>query len=109
MGTYQKTENGHAYRDAKSRQPLRIEMLIVMHTQVTELNVSDGHGSLIHDFNLDSSGSADIYYKGQQYAGAWCGTDSHSPITLTTNDGQWPSRPRGLVRCAVTTWTWSRP
>ncbi|TMC08790.1 MAG: DUF3048 domain-containing protein [Chloroflexi bacterium] len=102
MGTYQKTENGHAYRDAKSRQPLRIEMLIVMHTQVTELNVSDGHGSLIHDFNLESTGSADIYYKGQHYAGAWSGADSHSPITFTTADGQALSLPPGLVWVDVT-------
>jgi len=102
MGTYQKTENGHAYRDAKSRLPLRIEMLIVMHTQVTELNVSDGHGSLIHDFNLDSTGSADIYYKGQRYAGAWSGADSHSPITFTTADGQALSLPPGLVWVDVT-------
>ena len=97
MGTYQKTENGHAYRDAKSRQPLRIEMLVVMHTRVTQLNVSDGHGSFIHDFDLDSTGSADIYYKGQRYAGAWSGADTHSPITFTTADGQALSVPPGLV------------
>ena len=101
MGTYQKTENGHAYRDAKSRQPLRIEMLIVMHTQVIQLNVSDGHGSYIHDFNLESTGSADIYYKGQRYAGAWSGADSHSPIAFTA-DGQPLSLPPGLVWVDVT-------
>ena len=73
-----------------------------MHTQVTELNVSDGHGSLIHDFNLESTGSADIYYKGQHYAGAWSGADSHSPITFTTADGQALSLPPGLVWVDVT-------
>ena len=103
MGTYQKAENGHAYRDAKSRQPLRIEMLIVMHTQVIQLNVSDGHGSFIHDFNLDTTGAADIYYKGQRFAGAWSGTDGHSPIAFTTADGQALSLPPGLVWVDVTT------
>lgn len=102
MGTYQKTENGHAYKDAKTRQPLRIEMLIVMHTQVTQLNISDGHGSYIHDFDLDGNGSADIYYKGQHYAGAWTGTDTHSPIAFTTADGQALSLPPGLVWVDVT-------
>ena len=102
MGTYQKTENGHAYRDAKSRQPLRIEMLIVMHTQVTQLNVSDGHGSYIHDYDLDGNGSADIYYKGQRYTGAWSGSDAHGPLAFTTADGQALSLPPGLVWVDVT-------
>ncbi|HEV2216036.1 MAG TPA: DUF3048 domain-containing protein [Candidatus Dormibacteraeota bacterium] len=103
MGTYQKTEDGHAYRDAKSRQPVRIEMLIVMHTQVTQLNISDGHGSYIHDFNLETTGAADVYYKGQRYAAVWNGTDVHSPITFQTADGQPLSLPPGLVWVDVTT------
>ncbi len=102
MGTYQKTESGHAYRDAKSRLPIRIEMLIVMHTQVTQLNVSDGHGSFIHDFNIESTGAADVYYKGQRYAGAWSGADIHAPVTFTTADGQALSLPPGLVWVDVT-------
>ncbi|HEV2036359.1 MAG TPA: DUF3048 domain-containing protein [Candidatus Dormibacteraeota bacterium] len=102
MGTYQKAEESHAYVDATSGQPLRIEMLIVLHTQETLLNVGDGHGAYIHDFNLDSSGSVDIFYKGMQYAGFWNSTDSHGPLTFTLADGTSLSLPPGLVWIDVT-------
>ena len=102
MGTYQKTEDGHLYKDPRTRSPLRIEMLIVMHTQETTLNISDGHGSFIHDFNLDTTGAADIYYKGFHYAGNWNGSDGHNPITFSTADGQALTLPAGLVWVDVT-------
>ncbi len=100
-GTYQKTEQGHAYRDAHINQPLRMEMVIVLHTQVSLLPIGDGHGSYIHDFNLDSSGRADVYYKGQLFAGAWSSTDSHGPLSFTVN-GQALTLPPGLVWVDVT-------
>ena len=96
FGTYQKTELSHSYKDAHTGQPLRIEMLIVMHTQESLLAVGDGHGSYIHDFNLDTGGSADIYYKGQHFSGMWSGADSHSPLTFSVN-GQALTLPPGLV------------
>ena len=95
-GTYQKNELGHSYRDAHTGQPLRIEMLIVMHTQESLLAIGDGHGSYIHDFNLDTSGKADIYYKGQFYAATWASTDKNGPIAFSIN-GQPLSLPPGLV------------
>jgi hypothetical protein len=100
-GTYQKTELGHSYRDAHLRQPLRIEMLIVMHTQVSLLPIGDGHGSYIHDYNLDTNGRADVYYKGQLFAGAWSSTDARGPLSFTVN-GQALSLPPGLVWVDVT-------
>ena len=96
MGTYQKNEAGHNYRDAHLNQPLRIEMVIVVHTQESLLAVGDGHGSYIHDFNLDSSGKADVYYKGQSYAAAWASSDGHGPLTFTLN-GDPLTLPPGLV------------
>ncbi len=96
FGTYQKSELSHTYRDAHTGQLLRIEMLIVMHTQESLLDIGDGHGSYIHDFNLDSSGKADIYYKGQLYPGTWASTDSHGPLTFSVN-GQAITLPPGLV------------
>jgi hypothetical protein len=101
MGTYQKNEQGHDYRDAHLHQPLRIEMLIVLHTQESLLPVGDGHGSYIHDFNLDSSGKADVYYKGQSYAAAWASTDGHGPLTFTLN-GDPLTLPPGLVWIDIT-------
>jgi hypothetical protein len=101
MGTYQKTEEGHRYSDAHTRQLLRIEMLIVLHTHESLLDISDGHGSYIHDYDLDTGGRADIYYKGQRYTGAWSSTDSHGPLTFTVN-GQPVALPPGLVWIDVT-------
>ncbi len=100
-GTYAKNESGHSYRDAHLGQTLRIEMVIVLHTQVSLLPIGDGHGSYIHDYNLDTNGKADIYYKGQLYAGAWASTDHNGPLTFTLN-GQPVSLPPGLVWVDVT-------
>jgi hypothetical protein len=102
MGTYQKTEEDHVYRDAHLRQPLRIEMLIVMHTQESVLPIGDGHGSYLHDFNLDANGKTDIYYKGQHYSGTWTSSDSHGPLTFALADGSALGLPPGLVWIDVT-------
>jgi DUF3048 family protein/Big-like domain-containing protein len=101
MGTYQKNESGHSYRDAHLRQPLRIEMLVVLHTQESLLPIGDGHGSYIHDFNLDSSGKADVYYKGQSFSAQWASTDGHGPLTFAYN-GAPLTLPPGLVWIDVT-------
>ena len=101
-GTYQKTEEGHPYRDASLNQPLRIEMLITLHTRETLLNVGDGHGAHIHDYDLDSSGRIDVFYKGMQYGGTWSSTDSHGPLTFTLDGGQVLTLPPGLVWIDVT-------
>jgi hypothetical protein len=101
-GTYSKSESGHVFSDVALRQRLHIEMLITLHTQETLLNVGDGHGSHIHDFNLDTSGAVDIYYKGQGYKGYWKSTDSHGPLTFTLANGMPVSLPPGLVWIDVT-------
>ena len=101
-GTYQKSEEGHAYVDASLHQPLRIEMLIILHTREQLLDVGDGHGAHIHDFDLDTSGHVDIFYKGQQYSGSWNSTDSHGPLNFTLDSGQPVSLPPGLVWIDVT-------
>ena len=102
LGTYQKTEEGHPYRDASLRQRLHIEMLITLHTSVQLLNVGDGHGSLIHDYNLDSSSKADFYYKGHKFAGTWNATGARTPVTFKLASGQPLSVPPGLVWIDVT-------
>jgi Protein of unknown function (DUF3048) N-terminal domain/Protein of unknown function (DUF3048) C-terminal domain/Bacterial Ig-like domain len=102
FGTYQKTEGGHFYRDANSHQALRIEMLILLHTQVQLLDVGDGHGAHIHDYNLDTSGRIDIFYKGHRFAGTWSSTGAHKPLTFKLSNGQALSLPPGLVWIDVT-------
>ncbi len=101
-GTYQKSEEGHTYVDASLHQPLRIEMLILLHTREQLLDVGDGHGAHIHDFDLDTNGHVDIFYKGQQYSGSWSSTDSHGPLNFTLDSGQPLSLPPGLVWIDVT-------
>ena len=95
-GTYQKTEEDHAYQDASLRQPLRIEMLIAFHTAEQLVNVGDGHGAHIHDFNMEQGGNADIYYKGMLYQSVWSAPDPQGPLTFTFN-GQAVTLPPGLV------------
>ena len=102
LGTYTKTEEGHAYKDASSGQALHIEMLIILHTREQLLNVGDGHGAHIHDFDLDTSGSIQLFYKGQGYGGTWSSTDSHGPLTFTLTGGQVVTMPPGLVWVDVT-------
>jgi hypothetical protein len=97
FGTYQKTEEGHTYRDANSKQVLRIEMLILLHTQVQLLDVGDGHGSHIHDYNLDSSGKIDVFYKGHKYSGTWTSPGARKPLIFKLAGGQVLSLPPGLV------------
>ena len=100
-GTYSKSELGHAYRDAGLNQPLRIEMLMVLHTRET-LGAPDGHGSFVHDFDLDTNGRIDVYYKGLSYTGTWASSDSHGPLTFTLAGGQPVTLPPGLVWIDVT-------
>jgi hypothetical protein len=102
LGTYQKTEEAHPYVDASLGKPLRIEMLIILHTQETLLDVGDGHGAHIHDFNLDTSGRIQVFYKGLGYSGFWTSTDSHGPLTFTLDSGQVLTLPPGLVWVDVT-------
>ena len=101
-GTYLKSEAGHRYSDASLKQPLRIEMLIVIHTREQLLNVGDGHGAHIHDYDLDSSGAINVYYKGHGYKGTWKSTDSHGPLVFTLDNGQAVTMPPGLVWIDVT-------
>jgi hypothetical protein len=97
-GTYRKTELGHAYSDASLNQPLRIEMLILLHTRNWLMDVGDGHGAHIHDFELDTNGRAEFYYKGVGYMGTWSSPDKRGPLVFTLDAGQQPvSLPPGLV------------
>ena len=101
-GTYTKTEEGHPYQDASLHQPLRIEMVINLHTREQLMDVGDGHGAHIHDYDLDSSGRIDVLYKGQHYTGSWSASDRHGPLTFTLDGGQALTLPPGLVWIDVT-------
>ncbi len=74
----------------------------MLHTSEQLLDVGDGHGAHIHDYDLDSSGYATILYKGQQYGGSWKSTDRNGPLTFALTNGQPVSLPPGLVWIDVT-------
>ena len=93
-GTYTKNEAQHPYSDASLRQPLRMEMVIVLHTREYYM-VIDGHG--LHDYDLDTNGRVEVYYKGQQYGGTWASNDSHGPLVFALDNGQPVTLPPGLV------------
>jgi hypothetical protein len=96
-GTYTKSEQGHFYKDASLKAPLRIEMLIVLHTREWLLDVGDGHGAHIHDYDLDTGGNVDIYYKGQAYAATWKSPRRNTPLYFALKNGQPLTLPPGLV------------
>lgn len=101
-GSYLKNESAHAYSDVNLGQPLHIEMVVVMHTAESLLNVGDGHGAHIHDFDMDSGGNAEFYYKGQGYSGTWAAPDHNGPLTFARAGGQPVTLPPGLVWIDVT-------
>ncbi len=96
--TYFKSEAGHRFSDASIGQPLRITMVIVMHTNVTTTGiVEDVNGAHGLDYDTESGGHAEIYYQGQSYSGRWAAADRSSPFTFTLDNGTQVPVPPGLV------------
>jgi len=56
-----------------------------------------GTASNIHDYNLDSSGKIDVFYKGHRYSGTWSSAGAHKPLAFKLAGGQALSLPPGLV------------
>jgi hypothetical protein len=97
-GTYQKVEDGETMTDASLNKPDQIFMVLVVHT--SEFLVPDiESGCCTHgrDFNLDSGGGLDIYYRGQHAAGTWSAADANSPLEFKNAAGTPISLPHGLV------------
>ena len=96
--TYTKTEDGHQFGDASIGQPLRISMLVVLHTRITTTSIiEDVNGVHGLDFDLDGTGNAEIYYQGARYDVRWSSPDRASPLVFTTASGQAVALPAGLV------------
>jgi Protein of unknown function (DUF3048) N-terminal domain/Protein of unknown function (DUF3048) C-terminal domain/Bacterial Ig-like domain len=96
--TYLKTEDGHQMADASIGQPLHIQLLVVMHTHefVTNIveDVGGGHG---RDFDMESGGIAEFYYKGKLATGRWTSPDRNSPFVLKLDSGQTVTLPKLLT------------
>jgi len=97
-GTYGKVEDGETMTDASLGKPDQLFMVMVLHTR--EFLVSDiESGCCTHgrDFDLDSGGALDIYYRGQVVSGSWSAADRSSPLVFRNAAGQEINLPNGLV------------
>src|SRR5260221_3965789 len=97
-GTYVKSEDGKPMNDALINQPVRIQLLVVMHareflTNIVE-DVGGGHG---RDFDMESGGAAQFYFHGKVQAGHWSAADAGSPFVFQLDSGQTLSLPKNLV------------
>ena len=103
-GTYVKTEDGRPLVDAALAQPVRVSLLLVLHTSATPTPYAeDPRGRRGLDFDLDSGGRADLYYGGLHAAGRWAAPDRAGPLRFTV-DGSGPlDLPSGLTWVDVVT------
>ncbi len=97
-GTYGKVEDGETMTDASLNKPDQLFMVLVMHAR--EFLVSDiESGCCTHgrDFDLDSGGPLDIYFRGQHATGSWAAGDRSSPFVFKNAAGAELTLPLGLV------------
>ena len=97
-GTYTKAEDGHQLLDAAIAAPLRIQLLIVMHTTAkTTSFVEDVNGVHALDFDMESGGRADFYYGGRHAGGKWSAADRQTPFKFELDGGDEVKMPLGLA------------
>jgi len=97
-GTYLKNEGGRPMNDALINQPLHIQLLVVMHARETITGiVEDVGGSHGRDFDMDSGGAAEFYFRGKMQSGHWSAPDRRSPFVFQLDNGQILTVPRTLV------------
>ena len=95
--TYTKVEDGHSFSDAAVGQPLRLSMVVVLRTRITVTGIiEDVNGARGLDYDIDGTGSADIYYRGAKYAAQWSSPNRNSPLVFTV-DGKPVTLPAGPV------------
>ena len=97
-GTYTKAADGHQLSDAALKQPLRILLLVVLHTTASPTSyIEDVNGVHGLDFDLESGGRADFYYGGFHAGGKWSAANRQSPLTFQLDNGTQVKLPPGLA------------
>ena len=97
-GTYLKNEGGRPMNDALINQPLHIQLLIVMHARETITGiVEDVGGAHGRDFDMDSGGVAEFYFRGKMESGRWSAPDRRSPFVFQLDNGPTVTLPKSLV------------
>jgi hypothetical protein len=96
--TYLKAEGGRPMNDALINQALHIQLLVVMHARETITGiVEDVGGAHGRDFDMESGGAAEFYFRGNMQSGHWSAPDRRSPFTFQLDDGRILTMPRNLV------------
>jgi hypothetical protein len=97
-GTYTKVEAGRPMSDALIGEPVRIHMVVIMHTGVAVTNIiEDLNGARGLDFDMDSGGAAEFYFMGKKATGKWAAADRSSGFSFTYADGRPLTIPRGVI------------
>src|SRR5262245_17542113 len=87
-GTYTKQIGASTLTDAALGQPLRIQLLIVLHTTASQTNyVEDVNGQPGLEFDMESGGRAEFYLFGQQLAGRWLAPARDQPLRFELDGG----------------------
>ncbi len=97
-GTYFKSEEGRQMTDSALKEPLRIQLLVLMHTTAKSTSyVEDVNGVHGLDFDMESGGRADFYLGGRHLSGKWSSSDRQSPFTFQLDSGETVKLPQGLA------------
>jgi hypothetical protein len=84
--------------DALIGEPVRIHMVVIMHTGVAVTNIiEDLNGARGLDFDMDSGGAAEFYFMGKKATGKWAAADRSSGFSFTYADGRPLTIPRGVI------------
>lgn len=96
--TYTKQLDGHALADAATGQPLRVQLVIVLHTSATRTSfIEDVNGQPGLDFDTESGGLADFAFDGLQAPGRWSSPGPGEPLRFQLDGG-------GVVSPPPLTW-----
>lgn len=86
--TYTKQVDGRTLADAATGQPLRIQLLVVLHTTATPTGyVEDVNGQHGLDFDMGSGGRADFAFDGLLATGRWAAPDPAAPLQFRLDSG----------------------
>ena len=84
--------------DALINQPIHIRVLVVMHTRETITSIiEDVGGGRGRDFDMESGGAAEFYFRGKTATGHWSAGDRRTPFVFQLDGGQVVTIPRNLV------------
>ncbi|HEX6547908.1 MAG TPA: DUF3048 domain-containing protein [Candidatus Dormibacteraeota bacterium] len=97
--TYQYTTDGGPEIDTdNSSQPLKITNVVLIRVAHHDAGYTeDVLGENGIDFDLQGTGKADVYTRGQHFAAGWDLSDPAKPLRLTTADGKDFTLPQGLT------------